>query len=266
MREKGLNGFQIKVIGLVLMVFDHIHEFFSYTDNIPVAFKWVGRLVAPIFVFMVVEGYTHTRNKKKYMLRLFLGSFIMNIGNLILPVYFQRTDDLGLMNNIFATMFMITVYLCIIDYIDNSRKEKNGFKIFIGVLMLIAPIALSMAFIKAATMGNMFMVKLALYIPTPIFVEGGPVFVILGIIMYLLRNDKKKLITVYVIMSLAFMFTGELSFNVLFFKNYQWMMVFAAPLLYFYNGEKGRGMKYLFYIFYPAHIYILYIISCFVMK
>nr|WP_278335426.1 TraX family protein [Clostridium peptidivorans] len=64
MKEKGLTGFQLKIIGLLLMIFDHIHEFFNFAGDIPVAFNWVGRIVAPIFIFMTVEGYTHTRSKK----------------------------------------------------------------------------------------------------------------------------------------------------------------------------------------------------------
>ncbi len=65
MKEKGLTGFQLKLIGLFLMIFDHIHEMFGFTNNIPVAFNWVGRIVAPIFIFMTVQGFIHTRNRKK---------------------------------------------------------------------------------------------------------------------------------------------------------------------------------------------------------
>ncbi|KXT63942.1 hypothetical protein STRDD04_01434 [Streptococcus sp. DD04] len=38
-------------------------------------------------------------------------------------------------------------------------------------------------------------------------------------------------------------------------------MVFSIIPLYFYNREKGRGDKNFFYIFYPTHIYLLYILT-----
>lgn len=266
MKEKGLTGFQLKIIGLILMVFDHVHEFFDYSGNIPIAFKWVGRIVAPIFIFMAVEGYTHTKSKKKYMLRLYLASLIMSIGNFVIPNYFSRPDNMALMNNIFATLFMITVYLSILDFIIKAIKERKGLKVLLGIFLFIAPAALGILLILGLSSGNMFLVYAALIIPTPIFVEGGPILILFGIALYLLRQNKKGLIIVFSIMSLSLMFTGELSISGLFMKNYQWMMIFAAPFLYFYNGKKGIGMKYLFYIFYPAHIYLFYIISCVVMN
>ncbi|MGD9474073.1 MAG: TraX family protein [Eubacteriaceae bacterium] len=49
--------------------------------------------------------------------------------------------------------------------------------------------------------------------------------------------------------------------HAIFFINYQWMMIVALPLMLLYNGEKGRGLKYLFYLFYPLHITILFLIG-----
>lgn len=43
----------------------------------------------------------------------------------------------------------------------------------------------------------------------------------------------------------------------------QWMMIFAVIPMYFYNGERGSGNKNFFYIFYPAHIYLLWILASF---
>ena len=41
--------------------------------------------------------------------------------------------------------------------------------------------------------------------------------------------------------------------------NYQWMMVFALPLMLLYNGKQGLKMKYFFYLYYPLHVYALVI-------
>lgn len=266
MKEKGLTGYQLKLIGLVLMVFDHIFEFFSYTNRIPIAFRWMGRIVAPIFIFMTVEGYVHTRSKKKYMLRLYLASIFMNVGNLILPKYFERADNIALMNNVFATLFMILVYLSIVDFIRKAIKDKKIGKVFLGKVLFTIPFVISILIAVAASVGKLNVVRLMYIIPTPIFVEGGPVFILLGIIMYLLRENKKNMIIVYSVISLAIMLLGELSLSGIFMRNFQWMMVFAAPFFYLYNGEKGKGAKYLFYIFYPAHIYIFYIASSLMMN
>jgi hypothetical protein len=45
------------------------------------------------------------------------------------------------------------------------------------------------------------------------------------------------------------------------FQYDQWLMVLALPIILMYNGEKGKGYKYFFYIFYPVHIYALFIIG-----
>jgi hypothetical protein len=39
------------------------------------------------------------------------------------------------------------------------------------------------------------------------------------------------------------------------------MMLFAAIPILMYNGKRGKGSKYFFYVFYPAHIYILYAVA-----
>lgn len=46
----------------------------------------------------------------------------------------------------------------------------------------------------------------------------------------------------------------------------QWLMIAALPLMMRYNNKKGYGMKYFFYLFYPAHTFLLFYIANFVLK
>lgn len=247
MKEKGLTGFQLKLIGLVLMVFDHVYYFFSF-KNIPIIFTWVGRIVAPIFIFTAVEGYYHTRSKKRYILRLYIGFLFMNIGNNIALRFLPRPDNVLVTNNIFSTLFLIIIYISILDFMEKSIEEKDIFKTILGIIFFTIPIILDLII----SLNPKTLMSLSNIIPMVSITEGGPMFVLIGITMYMFRDDRNRQLIIYSGLSL-------------FFGSYQWMMIFATPLLYLYKGEKGRGMKYFFYIFYPAHIYFLYIISVYML-
>lgn len=43
----------------------------------------------------------------------------------------------------------------------------------------------------------------------------------------------------------------------LYFGSCQWMMIGALPFMLMYNHQKGRKCKYIFYVFYPLHIFML---------
>lgn len=74
-----LSGFALKYIALACMVLDHIHYFFSFTGKVPLFFSQAGRLAAPLFLFCIIEGFIHTRNRKKYFLRIYLLSVLMGL-------------------------------------------------------------------------------------------------------------------------------------------------------------------------------------------
>ena len=59
----------LKIIALITMTIDHIGEFIL---GIPVWFRWIGRISAPIFMFCLAEAIHHTKNLRKYILRLYL--------------------------------------------------------------------------------------------------------------------------------------------------------------------------------------------------
>lgn len=269
--KKGLDATQLKLIAMVLMVLDHVYEFFSYSTLIPIWFTWLGRLVFPIFMFTMAEGFYYTKSKEKYMIRLYIGSFLMGILNYLLVDIFPRPDSFPIKNNIFGTFFITVFYLYYIEKVKMNKQLGKSITSIVAIMFL--PILLSTLPNLITTIAYNFgiIVPSGIYvlycglIPSPIFVEGGPFLVILGMIMYYLRHNRVKQVVIYVVISL-FIFTGG-GFNIenLLYNNYQWMMVFSAIFMLLYNGSKGKGYKYLFYGFYPTHIYILYILSTLIM-
>ena len=63
----GLTETGLKWIALVTMVLDHIHYFFGFTGAVPEWFSMAGRVSAPLFLFCLVEGFTHTHSRKKLL-------------------------------------------------------------------------------------------------------------------------------------------------------------------------------------------------------
>ncbi|MGL4738617.1 MAG: TraX family protein [Cellulosilyticaceae bacterium] len=256
--KNGFNSFQLKVIALILMTFDHIASFLWGAFDIPIWFNWLGRLSAPIFIFIVAEGFYHTSNRKKYMLRLYLWSVGMALGNSLMNSVFPNPNGSIIINNIFATMFLITVCLYGIERI----KEK---KIVSGIALIGLPFVLSGLLFLFMNMGMLSIFKfMMLFVPTALTVEGGFVWLALGIGCYLLRGKKVGLSIFYILLS-AFNFWvvagAGLTYENLFLLNFQWLMVFALPFMLAYNGEKGRSMKYFFYLYYPLHCYGLYLLG-----
>lgn len=145
----------------------------------------------------------------------------------------------------------------------SSFKEKSIKAFFIGLGIIILPVILSIPVLLLGTMlgsegeispvlTQVFAIVM-LMIPNLFTVEGGIFMVLLGLIFYIFRTNRKIQFLVLIILSFLAFYTNRI--------GVQWMMVFAIIPLYFYNGEKGRGDKNFFYIFYPVHIYILYIVA-----
>ena len=104
-------------------------------------------------------------------------------------------------------------------------------------------------------------------LPNLVFCEGSLDVVILGLLLYFTRKNRRWLSVGYLFycgLQLFSSLTGALevgNWSWLWLRAYQWMMAGSLPLMLCYNGERGRGGGKFFYLFYPAHIWILFVLS-----
>ena len=269
MKRLSLSGFQLKYIALITMVFDHIHYFFDYTGEIPIWFAMIGRLAAPLFLFSVIEGFIHTRNRKKYFLKIYALAILMG---LIQFGFYQflhplvRPDGFFPQNMMLSSFAILLVALQGIAWIQDKKYLK-------GIPTLLFPILLPWLMVPFYLSGQdkpIFILFLNLLnftvLPTHTSIsDGGTWLLLTGIAMYLCHKNLKKEVLAFVSVSLVWVLMAIVlsrpSFQDLMFKYIEWMEIFAALLMLCYNGQRGKGSKYLFYVFYPTHIYLLYALS-----
>ena len=269
MKRLSLSGFQLKYIALITMVFDHIHYFFHYTGEIPIWFAMIGRLAAPLFLFSVIEGFIHTRNRKKYFLRVYALAILMGLiqfgfYNFLHPLV--RADGFFPQNMMLSSFAILLVALQGIAWIQEKKYLK-------GIPTLLFPILLPWLMVPFYLSGQdkpIFILFLNLLnftvLPTHTSIsDGGTWLLLTGIAMYLCHKNLKKEVLAFVSVSLVWVLMAIVlsrpSFHDLMFKYIEWMEIFAALLMLCYNGQRGKGLKYLFYVFYPTHFYLLYALS-----
>ncbi|MDR1177508.1 MAG: hypothetical protein LBK64_01635, partial [Spirochaetaceae bacterium] len=147
-------------------------------------------------------------------------------------------------------------YMWIIDCFREGFNEKRPAKILSAAGAFLLPLVVSLVMFLVLQSGNHRAILFLFFIPSPLFVEGGLVLVFTGAAFYLLRKYRlAQAALVLVISALTWYSSGKGA------GNFQWLMVFAVIPLLLYNGKRGKGGiggKYFFYIYYPAHIYLLY--------
>ncbi|AVP55689.1 membrane protein [Clostridium tetani] len=272
-----MNRFQIKLLMLILMLLDHIA---SFIPNTPIWFNYVGRVVAPVFFYLLINGYFYTKNKSNYAKRLFVASGFMATGNMLISTFFS----LDIYNNklkLYSIGILFTIILSFITYIIyktpiESLKKLNLY----GFLLALLPIVFSSLFLDMTILKNniflsmafsiMFLNSLshnknyyATIIPAilSLITEASILGLLMTIIFYKFRKNKPSLISYYSILSLSFLIGEGFTYESLFITNIQWMMIFSIPFFLLYNDKKGSDIKYLFYVFYPLHVWILFAIG-----
>ena len=275
--KKGLDGTQLKTVALVLMVLDHIHYFFEFTGWVPIWFSMLGRLSAPLFLFCTVEGFAHTHDRKRYVLRIWaIGTAMAALEFfMIYAGAFRRGDGFYPQNAIFQDLVLLCVIWQGIDWLREKKIAKGAAAIaavlcwpyMVVVFLLLFPQVQDMPIASAV-------VAFLMTSPLPMWTavtDGSWGFLLGGVLLYALRGHRPVQLGVWALNALLWdlvlpfaMVHAQADFvwTQMFTDYYEWFGVAAAVLMGLYNGRRGSGHKQLFYWFYPAHIYLLYGASC----
>lgn len=304
--KKGLTGATLKLIACITMFIDHSAAIIleRYLDTlapdsseywsvygIDLLLRLIGRIAFPIFVFMLIEGFTHTRCKWKYALRLFIFALVSEI-----------PFNLGFKNQMFTfayqnVMFTLLIGFLGIWFIDVIKEKKinawigylaivlsslitgayfcqitwnllpgfgfvplriSEFLIILGVIAIITVVVLLIINSKK-TFNDLAVLSIGLF-----------TIVALGILADLLNTDYGA-IGIFAI-GLMYAFRGQnkkaFAFGLVPLTIGSFIEGFAYLDLLFighYNGEKGKSNKYAFYLFYPYHILLIHLFAHFVL-
>lgn len=259
------------------MVLDHIHYMFEFTGKVPLFFSWLGRLAAPLFLFCLIEGFIHTHDRKKYFKKIYLigaGMGLIQFGFYNVLRFFVRGDGFFPQN---AMLSSFTVLIIILQGIDWCREKKwvKGLAAILVPFVIWPVLAIDVlmpALMSAGSDLGLFILNGLMMSFLPVhtaILDGGTATVLAGIVMYAFSFFKNKEIRIWAWGAFALLwnfgimalFGGSFRIDFLFFNAYEWMEVLAIIPMLCYNGERGKGNGKLFYVFYPAHVYVLYALS-----
>ena len=211
-----LSGSALKVIAVVSMTIDHI-AYYILDQQLGMGDTWfyetmrcIGRFAFPIFAFLIIEGYYHTRHVGRYMAALLVTAIVAEI-----PWHLLGNEG---SHNVVFTLLLGLVVVFLIDHIHDALW-----------LMLMETALFSVI----ATMLN-----------TDYTWHG----ICLMVVFYLFRKHRGLTLLFGFPLLMEYGFLGS-------------AIGLAIPLMY--SGRRGfvrgRWMKYLFYIYYPLHLMIIFL-------
>lgn len=264
-----LSAFWLKIIAMVTMIFDHIGAIilFHYSLNEPSSFlaslyepfRIIGRFSFIILAFLVVDGVKHTSNKIKYLSRLLILSLVMTLGELCFTHTYSgnpiTTLFLGALTIVLLNLpkfYKLTacipcIYVILSDL--NIIPFKNEYGIY-GFFLIIG--------FYLSLIGAKFLLE---YYSS-----------VNNLDIEIFANE--QMIHKYrLIISCIFIFSYNLAWYLIYPSwnniplidmSLQVYSTFAIFPLFIYSGKRGYNSKwfqYGCYIFFPAHILIIYFIS-----
>lgn len=247
----------LKCTAIITMLIDHTgagilekllyHSDIVFSENTVMLLKTIdgimrliGRMAFPIFCFLLVQGFLHTRSRIKYARNFLIFALISEIpfdfcffGGIYLPY-----------QNVFLTLFVGLLTLWGIETVEKSEINL--------VLKCIL-------YVLVAVVG----MKVSNFIHSDYYWIG----VLLVLYLYIFRNNFILQCTIPFIVFLLSLavddvgFSAALTQRIFHYFESDWTVFISAFMIYRCNGKRYmKGGKYFFYAFYPVHIAILYVI------
>ena len=237
MKEKiRLNRTQIKYIAIAAMLLDHLAAFLLSPEKYPaliglnIIMRIIGRIAAPVMFYFLAEGYIHTLSRRNYCLRLLSFAILSQIPYSLVRYGSVSSGDL----NVIFTLLISFLMLMVTDRITNQAIK--GMAVFLFILISV-------------------------------FSDWGLIGPLMVWIFYRNKGDRSKQIRDY-LMIICIQLISTVAFLICNTQNWyegicQLGVFLVIPLLLFYNGEPGKKTavnKWLFYVFYPVHLIVLWLI------
>ena len=241
-----LSAAALHILAMALMLMDHL-----WATLLP-AQEWLtcaGRVAFPIFAFMAVEGYFHTRNFKKYALRMLVFAVLSEIP---FDLMYGGTWFYPVHQNVIWTLLMA---LLIIHLLENVRKKRKQW-VYLLVCVLMVPVSL--------VLGTLCMVD---------YYGAGVLTVLIfyffhGRKWWCLAGQLLALYWVNVELLGGLMYPVELLGMDIEICQQGLAMLALIPI-WLYRGRQGyhsKPFQYTCYAFYPVHMLVLVLIQNFVTR
>lgn len=244
---KGLSANMLKSIAILAMLCDHVAwAFVPVASTLGVGMHIVGRITGPVMFFLLVEGYYHTKNVNRYIMRMGIFAVVS------WPLFFYF--NYGKLPSVYSFSPVGVIYTLFIGLLMLHTLSQNTSKTVKGIA-IIATFLLSV-------IGDWAIYGIA-YILVFYYFRGNAKRWFMAGCVIIVASFLPMLFSLPVIDGMTQLTAAQQAAR----KADLWAnaiiqlgQLLPLILLKFYNGRLGHGgrvSKWFFYMFYPAHLLVL---------
>ena len=239
-----LTSEKLKILAMGTMLLDHaaaaiifgsgLNEMSPLVENIGIAMRLIGRMAFPLYAFLLVQGFMWTRDWSRYVVRVALFALISEIPfNLVLTgdLWYSRAQ------NTMMTMLIGLICMRMLNTLEKKFCKSTVSEKFLGSVLAIWSVAVSM--VAAELMHT----------------DYGAMGILLVVVLFVFRYRPAELVAAG---CLAAVLIYGFGFEVLF----AWIAFFFISR---YNGERGRKLGLMPYVFYPVHLLAVWLAGAVIM-